>query len=53
MVKQATRRIVKQNGILINNSGMVINNFRSRQLAEVLKILKRPEPLDSETYEGD
>ena len=53
IVRQPTRRIVKQNNKVPNNSTSAVpNNFRARQLAEVLRI-KRPEPLDSEVYEGD
>ena len=54
IVRQPTRRIVKQNNKVPNNSTSAVpNNFRSRQLAEVLRILKRPAPLESEVYEGD
>ena len=29
------------------------DSFRARQLAEVLRILKRPSPVESEVYEGN
>ena len=48
IVRQPTRRIVKQNNKVPNNSTSAVpNNFRSRQLAEVLRILKRPALLES------
>jgi hypothetical protein len=40
-----------KNGVV--GPGGVQDSFRTRQLAEVLRILKRPTPLDSEIYEGE
>jgi hypothetical protein len=56
MAKKITNNIpiiTNQTSEIIHNSGVEIRNFRARQVAEVLRILKRPSPLDSEIYEGD
>jgi len=45
--------ILAEGGLIRHNSGVNCQNFRARQVAEVLEILKRPALLENEVYEGD